>query len=324
MSLMIISEFTREPQPLQPRGPEYRINADARTFCVSKSLQHLAVLISSRRGLSLPVPERTAFADGPLISSLATPLLPVVPFSSPNPMPSLFSRTRTNSTPNKKSTLPSDDSPYTGGGLDEFGRVSSRVSHRGATLGTPASKKDKKKEQKRSKALPPGREDAVYSPDSPFPDGAFLPLNLERPSADDGATDFIKGHDYGYLSYERHVVLGLDQVERLVEVISEELETRGGITTPFIFSTTALDISASSIRRIIRSFLATCANQSGASAQAAEGKWREEARFAGPHELAMCLRWGLARVIRSVGGQDVRGLVSWEHYVDFRESEAGR
>lgn len=241
-------------------------------------------------------------------------------------MPSLFSRARTNSTPNKKSTLPSDDGPYAAGGLDEFGRVSSRTSHRGATLGTPASKKDKKKEQKRNKALPPGREDVVYSPDSPFPDGAFLPLNLERPSAVDsgGATEFIKGHDYGYLSYERHVVLGLDQVERLVEVISEELETRGGITTPFIFSTTALDISASSIRRIIRSFLATCANQSGASAQAAEGKWREEARFAGPHELAMCLRWGLARVIRSVGGQDVRGLVSWEHYVDFRESEAGR
>ncbi|KJA15902.1 hypothetical protein HYPSUDRAFT_207491 [Hypholoma sublateritium FD-334 SS-4] len=237
-------------------------------------------------------------------------------------MPSLFSRARTNSTPNKKSTLPSDDGPYAAGGLDEFGRVSSRTSHRGATLGTPASKKDKKKEQKRNKALPPGREDTVYSPDSPFPDGAFLPLNLERPAVDGGATEFIKGHDYGYLAYERHVVLGLDQVERLVEVISEELETRGGITTPFIFSTTALDISASSIRRIIRSFLATCANQSGASAQVAEGKWREEARFAGPHELAMCLRWGLARVIRSVGGQDVRGLVSWEHYVDFRESEA--
>jgi hypothetical protein len=34
----------------------------------------------------------------------------------------------------------------------------------------------------------------------------------------------------------------------------------------------------------------------------------------------------LARVIRSVGGQDIRGLVSWEHYLhasDFRDSETG-
>ncbi|KAF9483685.1 hypothetical protein BDN70DRAFT_873531 [Pholiota conissans] len=239
-------------------------------------------------------------------------------------MNSLFSRVRTNSTPQKKNTLRSDDAPYAAGGLDEFGRVSSRASHRGATLGPPSSKKDKKKDQKRSKTLPSGHEDDAYSPDLPFPDGAFLPLNLDRPSQDATATEYVKGHDYGYLSYERHVVLGLEQVERLVEVISEELETRGGITTPFIFSTTALDISAPSIRRIISTFLYTCENHSNShQAQEAEVKWREEARFAGPHELAMCLRWGLARVIRSVGGQDVRGLVSWEHYVDFRESEAG-
>ncbi|KAJ3494973.1 hypothetical protein NLJ89_g10702 [Agrocybe chaxingu] len=109
-----------------------------------------------------------------------------------------------------------------------------------------------------------------------------------------------------------------------VGVIAEELETRGGVTTPFIFSTTALDISSSAIRRVIRSFLNTCASEArgGAGAQEAERKWREEARFAGPHELGMCLRWGLARVIRSIGGQDVRGLVSWEHYAEFRESEA--
>jgi hypothetical protein len=237
-------------------------------------------------------------------------------------MPSLFSRVRTNSTPHKKNNLGSEDAYGISSTDYEFGRVSSRLSNRGVSLGT-SSKKDKK-DQKRSKTLPHGREEGELSPESPFPDGDFLPLNLERPRIDATATaQYLKEHDYGYLSYERHVVLGIDQVERLVEVISEELETRGGITTPFIFSTTALDISASSIKRIIRTFLNTCEPLSGQRADEAEVKWREEARFAGPHELGMCLRWGLARVIRSVGGQDVRGLVPWEHYVDYRESEAG-
>jgi Domain of unknown function (DUF1708) len=45
--------------------------------------------------------------------------------------------------------------------------------------------------------------------------------------------------------------------------------------------------------------------------------------FAGPYELGMCLRWGLARVVRAIGGQDVRGLIAWDQYVQFRDSEAG-
>ncbi|KDR72869.1 hypothetical protein GALMADRAFT_73169 [Galerina marginata CBS 339.88] len=236
-------------------------------------------------------------------------------------MPSLFSRARTTSTTGKKNFFTSDENSGLGPS-DEFGRVSSRQSTRGGTLSPPSSKKDKKKDQKRSKTLPSGQDESEQLPESIFPDGAFLPLNLEKPRNDGGATEYLKEHDYGYLSYERHVVLGLEQVERLVEVISEELETRGGMTTPFIFSTTALDISSSAIKRLVQSFLNTCELISGQRAQEAEAKWREEARFAGPHELGMCLRWGLARVIRSVGGQDVRGLVSWEQYVEFRDSEA--
>jgi len=233
-------------------------------------------------------------------------------------MPSLFSRARTIST--HKKNLNSEDTYGVSSPDYEFGRVSSRLSNRGATLGATPSKKDKKRDQKRSKNL---SQEAELLPESPFPDGAFLPLNLERPRIDATTTDYFKEHDYGYLSYERHVVLGIEQVERLVEVISEELETRGGLTTPFIFCTVALDISASSIKRLIRNFLNTCEPLQGHKAEEAEDKWREEARFAGPQELGMCLRWGLARVIRSVGGQDFRGLVSWEHYVDYRESEAG-
>ena len=37
--------------------------------------------------------------------------------------------------------------------------------------------------------------------------------------------------DYGYLSYQRHVVIGLDEVDRLVRTVPDELGTRG-LTTP--------------------------------------------------------------------------------------------
>lgn len=233
-------------------------------------------------------------------------------------MAGLFSRVRTNSSTNRKNLPPSADK-FNFGSFDDFGRASSRFSNR--TFGTLSKKEKKAKESsKRGKKLSPGQPDADVPPESVFPDGAFLPLNLERPRNNESTPEHSKEHDYSFLSYERHVVLGIEQVERLVEVVSEELETRGGITTPFIFTTAGLDISSSAIKRLIRAFLNTCEPNSG---QMAESLWREEARYVGPYELAMCLRWGLARVIRSVGGQDVRGLVSWEHYLHFRDSESG-
>ena len=70
----------------------------------------------------------------------------------------------------------------------------------------------------------------------------------------------------------------------------------------------------------------------------ADKKWREEAKFAGMHELGMCLRWRLARVVRiqtyssgesttpSPGegslGTELRGLIPWEHYTHWRDQEA--
>jgi len=53
----------------------------------------------------------------------------------------------------------------------------------------------------------------------------------------------------------------------------------------------------------------------------AEHTWHEEA-LAAPAELAMCLRWGLARVLRVSGGNaTVRGLLSWDMYVEWSEAE---
>lgn len=254
-------------------------------------------------------------------------------------MPSLFSRSRTNSTPNKNyndSTTNIGSGPGGSGGLDEFGRATSRQSNnRGgaSTLGggvkgskdKDAKKRDKERE-KRLRTLSTPRDRAEFDQQiaeenalSEIPDGSFLPLNLERPWDELTDTERPKQTDYGYLSYERHVILGLEQVARLVDVVADEIGTRG-LTTPFIFSTLAMDISAPAIKRLILTFLQTCKDP---SSDDAERRWREEARFSGPHELGTCLRWGLARVVRIVGGQEVRGLLSWDHYLEFKDSEAG-
>ena len=223
-------------------------------------------------------------------------------------MPSLFSRSRTNSTPRK----PSAEVAY-----DEFGRIASRGSTRAASPAT--TKKDKKsKDKSRSKGSPAEPE----SPEFSIPDGSFLPLNLNPQRYEPGEEPSHERRqllDYGYLSYQRHVVLGPGEVARLVDVVGDELGTHG-LTTPFIFSSLALDSSSSAIKRLIDAFLKTC---NGRYSAEAERQWREEVRLAGPHELGMCLRWGLARIVRIVGGQEVRGLLSYNSYIEWSQAEAG-
>ncbi|CDO71773.1 hypothetical protein BN946_scf184923.g3 [Trametes cinnabarina] len=228
-------------------------------------------------------------------------------------MPSLFSRARTTSTPTKKSTF--DISAQ-----DEFGRISSRGSARQAVQQhLVTAKKAGKKEGKgtaKGRSSTGDDEQQDYVP----PDGTFLPLSLDKPryeSSDEARQEHHPAHDYGYLSYGRHVILGLQEVARLVDVVGEELGTRG-LTTPFIFSALALDVSATAVKRLIQTFLNTCTKPSSE----ADRQWREEARLAGPHELGMTLRWGLARVVRWVGGHQVRGLVSYEAYCEWRDAEA--
>ncbi|KAG2148912.1 hypothetical protein DEU56DRAFT_971088 [Suillus clintonianus] len=218
-------------------------------------------------------------------------------------MPSIFSRARTTSTTGKKQSSGNHD-----GSLDEFGRVNSRSSAKDVNGGrsTPPSTLVKQKPRSRTLSTP------ETDPFAHIPDGSFLPLNLEPKDIDHEQQE----HDYGYLSYQRHVILGLDEVARIVDVVASELGTRA-LTTPFIFSTLALDVTASSVKRLVRAFLETCTGGIDA-----EHRWREEARLAGPHALGMCIRWGLARVVRVVGGQAVRGLIAWDHYTEFRDSEA--
>ena len=133
-----------------------------------------------------------------------------------------------------------------------------------------------------------------------------LVLSPQPPTVDtltNNVTMSITGHpqreqEYGYLSYFHHVVLSLDEVDRLVHTVTEELGTRG-LTTAFLFSSHALDVNSSRVRRLIQAFLCTCVSF---PASDAECTWQEEARFAALPEVAMCLRSGLARVLRVSGG----------------------
>ncbi|KAJ6474375.1 hypothetical protein C8R45DRAFT_1217420 [Mycena sanguinolenta] len=127
---------------------------------------------------------------------------------------------------------------------------------------------------------------------------------------------------YGLLSSARDTVLGLPDVARLVAVLCAELE-RTGVSTPFVFSSLALDVRRTGVSRLIRAFLVTCSGNSNHAYRNGAGsdKFADEARLAAAHELGMCLRWGLSRVVRVETGREVRGLLSWAWYERWRVEE---
>jgi len=86
-------------------------------------------------------------------------------------------------------------------------------------------------------------------------------------------------------SYLHHVVLGLEEVDRLVHTVTEELGTRG-LTTSFLFSSLALDVNSSRVLRLIQAFLRTYVLS---PAPDTERTWHEEARCAAAAELATAI-----------------------------------
>ncbi|KAJ6613879.1 hypothetical protein B0H10DRAFT_196553 [Mycena sp. CBHHK59/15] len=216
-------------------------------------------------------------------------------------MPSIFSRARTSSTPGKhKPPRPSLVNATAPPPLpaDEFGLMS------------------------------PGAGPRSPAPAAPAPSTGFLPTALPA------AAQPPPGHRaqaYGLLSPARDAVLGLGDAARLVQRVCRELE-REGVAMPFVFSALALDVRRAGVARLVQAFLGTCVDGGGVpngsghgsngGGGGAEARWAEEARFAGPHELGMCLRWGLARVVRVEGGREVRGLLNWAWYECWRADEA--
>ncbi|KAG8824394.1 hypothetical protein FRC17_009122 [Serendipita sp. 399] len=246
-------------------------------------------------------------------------------------MSKLFSRTRS------ATTMPREGSSGANAGAfsdtDDFGRVRNMAFKRGKTdSGLERSRQRTLSNPNLVQASLNG-QNAVHSTYGPraetpkdlpmLPDGIFLSTNLTTTTdVPEEVHELLQGADtkqeYGYIASERHVVLGLDEVVRLVDVVAEELGQRG-LTTALLFSPLAIDVRPNVIKKLIMAFIATCPHHLALSTS--ETRWREEAAFAGPHELAMLLRWGLARIVRLERGVEVRGFLDWESYVLWRQEE---
>ncbi|KAI5118498.1 hypothetical protein M0805_003998 [Coniferiporia weirii] len=222
-------------------------------------------------------------------------------------MPSIFTRARTTSTKNlpkpplasNAPALPSDGAA--GAFIDEFGRVSSRSG--GGAPPTPSKDHDRRAQttaDKRRATNTSAASLAELEQEPEFEDG-FLPTSLAPLAPPE------ERQEYGCLSHEAHVILSVEDTQRLVEIVTGELSQRG-LTTPFLFSNTALDLSSNSVRRLIDAFLHA-------------PDFADEAKFAGPHALGALLRWGLSRPVRVVSGVGQRGLIPWETYLYWRRVE---
>jgi hypothetical protein len=164
------------------------------------------------------------------------------------------------------------------------------------------------------------------------------------------------GEGYGYIAVRTGLVLGLEEVQRVLEDVTQQLSERGvflvssfavcadplaGLNTPLLFSSQALDLSASKIRLLINSYISTISQPSQSTAFK---QYRDSLRLSSPHEAAWFLRWAMSRPVRLVredkvvespgkrkgGGKvvtvrerQVRGLVDLREYIVWRGKERG-
>lgn len=143
-------------------------------------------------------------------------------------MQSLFSRVRTGSsktvTTPHSSTLPApgpSSIPY-----DEFGREQSQWSQAGVEpKSNGKAKASRSAARQRTLSAPSPPQQPVYEADlPPVPRGEtifhplYIPPKREAESGD---------REYGYLSAENEVILALEDVQRLVAVVGEEILSRG-------------------------------------------------------------------------------------------------
>ena len=274
-------------------------------------------------------------------------------------MSKLFSRTRSAVSVGKNGASGGGVGPTNYAGAfsdtDDFGRIRSVPLKRGKTENTfeRARQRTLSNPNLNGSSNHPTQSYYGERPETPkdlpmLPDGLFLSTSLAGYPSDHqrqedllGIAESAQNQEYGYLSHESHIILGLDEVVRLVDVVAEQLGQRGqslpaldlslapannfsirtGLTTPLLFSPLAIDIRPNVVRKLIAAFIATCPHHLAPSST--EARWREDSTFAGPHELAMLLRWGLARIVRLERGIEVRGFITWDSYVLWRQQEQG-
>lgn len=140
---------------------------------------------------------------------------------------------------------------------------------------------------------------------------------------------------------ESGLVLGLEDLLDVVSDCCQQLNSRG-FKTPLLFSSQALDFSATRLNNLIHSYISTLrpyASQMPVMHMAKKTTekykvYQEDLKFAGEHEIAWLLRWSLSRAVRvngdsqqgpnPIGGDlpfEMRGLLDWERYEDWRGRE---
>ncbi|KIK58925.1 hypothetical protein GYMLUDRAFT_245700 [Collybiopsis luxurians FD-317 M1] len=135
-----------------------------------------------------------------------------------------------------------------------------------------------------------------------FVDTLIPPTPPSSSASSSGNSAAGTGGSYGFLSPYPNLILGLYDLQHLVSLVSTHLD----VETPFVFNSDALDLDAGRVRRLIDKYVQSLSTRKGTthlggSTGAGGGgtiNFDEEARFAGPHELGMLLRWALARVVR--------------------------
>ncbi|KLT40277.1 hypothetical protein CC85DRAFT_322125 [Cutaneotrichosporon oleaginosum] len=152
-----------------------------------------------------------------------------------------------------------------------------------------------------------------------IPQGAMQQLLGDSMSAygDDNA------RQYGFLGgVGRIVVLGLDEVARVIRDVGAELGRRA-LDTPMLFSNQSLELSQTRIKMLIQAFLATIRSGSRVPTKTSLVTFEQDIRFASDHELAWLLRWALSRMTRiREGTREVcHGCIEWDMYEEWRGRE---
>jgi hypothetical protein len=159
---------------------------------------------------------------------------------------------------------------------------------------------------------------------------------------------------YGYIGLYTEVEIDLLTTARAVNLVAQELKSRA-LETPLLFSTHALDISTEGTHSLIRRFVHD--QNAFAHGQLLSSGFSNSVKILltidqpikmmqviyvrggqavnhvylflifgldlimhSPHNLAAFLKWLLARC---VNGRGAHGILTWEQYASWRESEKG-
>lgn len=99
-------------------------------------------------------------------------------------------------------------------------------------------------------------------------------------------------YTYGYTTEGWHIQLESARVSALLEACGEQIRSRG-LDNPLIFSSMALDLSPSNVASLIKLLSTTHPGQ-----RTLPQAFRDEIRYANPHDLAAVIKWAFARMGR--------------------------